>query len=184
MKTTEIMDIKLQKIINKITFGLTEMGPDFNLGDIWYNLKYGAKNLHRFFWVIWKWRGWDYTYNLNLLARGLEVYLKQPNNEVDETRIPKENDIKRVIELIKHRNESDYITMAEEELEMQLSMVDFDFIPCSIKGQEDMFEMMDKRTDVQKENDKIIFDMAETIEQREWKELFMLIEKGGQGWWN
>jgi len=178
------MDYEIQKLINRVTFGLTEMGPSFRTTDIWYNFKYGIKNLRRFFWVIWKWRGWDYSYNLGLMARGLEVYVEQPNYEVDETRVPKERAIKRVIELIKRKSDADYITEAEKELEMELSLVGFDFVKLEEEGKEDMYEMVDKRSEVQKENDTIIYDMSKTIEQREWKELFKLIEKGGQGWWN
>jgi len=178
------MNYKIQKIINKATFGLTEMGPGFSVRDIWYNLKYGMQNLRKFFWVVWRWRGWDFVYNLELLARGLEVYLEQPNHEVDETRIPKEVDINTVIKLIRNRSDSDYITMAEKELEMKVSGVGFDFEPIEVEGKKTMFTMVDKRNEVQKENDTIIYDMAETIEQREWKKIFKLMQKNGQGWWN
>ena len=36
------------------------------------------------------------------------------------------------------------------------------------------------RNEEQKENDDIIYAMAETIEQREWKKIFKLMQKNGQ----
>jgi len=174
------MDYKIQKMINRATFGLTEMGAGFDFMDIWYNLKYGFKNLYKFFWVVWKWRGFDFVYNLELMARGLEIYLTYPNYEIDEDKLPKEADIKQVIKFIKNRSKSDYITMAEKELTMEVSGVSFDFEPYK----DNLFEMIDKRTEAQRENDDIIYRLAEVIEQREWKEIFKLIEENGQGWWN
>jgi len=179
------MNYKIQKLINKATLGLTEMGPDFGIGDILYNIKYGVQNLYKFFWVIWRWRGWDFVYNLELLARGLEVYLEKPNYEIENDRLPKENKIREVISLIENRKESDYITMAEEALEMRVSDVNFKFAEVMLDDRDGTyFEMIDSRNQEQKDNDKVIYDMAETIEQKEWDKLFEIMNKNGQGWWN
>ncbi len=179
------MNYKLQKIINKMTFGLSEMGPGFTFRDIWYNFKYGMKNLIRFFKVVWNYRGFDFQYNLDLLKRGLEVYLTYPNMEIDEDRIPKENDIKRVIQLIENLEKSDYIPIAEKELgEMEPYDIEFKKVDMLDDDGENLFEMVDNQSKEGKEHSRKVYKRSEEIEQSEWNELFDLIKKNGQRWWN
>lgn len=176
------MNYEIQRFINRISFGLTETGSGFTIKDIWYNFKYGIKNLYRFFWVVWRWRGWDFSYNLNLFARGLEEYLKMPNYEIDEHRIPKEQDIKKVIEYIKNYNDTNYIELAEEQLKKETTkgkIMEFK----EIEGTE-YFEMIDKRTSEQIENDTEIYNLADKIEQDQWEEMCEIIKKNGKSWWN
>jgi len=161
------------------------MGPGFSMRDIWYNFKYGIKNLKRFFWVVWKYRGFDFQYNLDLLKRGLEVYLTMKNYEIDEDRIPKENDIKRVIEIIERREKSDYISEAEKELgEIEPYDIEFKEITDKDIDGENLYEMVDNQSKEGKEHSKKIYKRSDEIEQSEWNELFDLIKKNGQGWWN
>ena len=183
-----MMNYKTQKILNKLTFGLTEMGAGFSLSDIWYNLNFGLKNLKRFFWVVWKYRGWDYTHNLQLLKRGLEVYLTFPNMEIDEGRIPKETDIKRSIEIINNlTDELVYIDMAEEELgEMKEYNKSFEFKELDDRDDdnEPLYEMVDLRDEVDQDHAHDVYMGSHEIQQEEWNELFNLMRDKGQGWWN
>lgn len=180
------MNYKTQKFLNTITFGLTTMGSGMELSDVWYNFKHGMRNLKRFFWVVWKHRGWDYQYNLDLLKRGMEVYLTYPNYEVDETRIPKEKDMKRVIQLIENLGKADYISVAEKELgELSKREIEFKKIDKSeLDTSEDMYEWIDNDTKEEKEHRDKVYKLSDEIEQSEWKELFKLIEKNAQTWWN
>ena len=183
------MNYNTQKILNKLTFGLTEMGAGFSLSDVWYNLMYGLKNLKRFFWIVWRYRAWDYTYNLQLLKRGLEVYLTFPNYEIDKDRIPKENDIKRSIEIINNlsSDEMPYIHMAEKELgEMKHYDKSFEFREIEKKDENgDAFsEMIDLRDKVDQDHAHDIYRRADDIEGEEWDELFDLMKSKGRGWWN
>jgi len=178
------MNYDTQKIINKLTFGLSEMGAGFTLSDIWYNFKYGIKNLRRFFWVIWKYRGWDYTYNLLLLKRGLEVYLTFPNYEVDKGRIPKENDIKRVIQIIENLYKSPYLSFAEKELgEIVFGGMDFKELKEKDDKGEKLYEWVDGRTKKEKKHSDKVFKRSEELEQNEWNELFDTMKNKAQGWW-
>lgn len=175
---------KSQKLINRLTFGLSEMGSGFTYSDIWYNLKYGFKNLKSFFWVVWRYRPWDYTYNLLLLKRGLEIYLKSPNNEIDEDRIPKENRIKRVIQIIDNLDKSPYVEMAEQELG-KICTKGFNFVELSEKGDDggNLYTMVSKSTPEMQEHNSLVYKRSYEIENEEWDELFDIIKSDGRGWW-
>lgn len=42
----------------------------------WFrDMKYGIWSLCKFFWNVWYYRTWDYTYNLRIFRRGLELQL-------------------------------------------------------------------------------------------------------------
>ena len=179
------MNYKTQKIINKLTFGLSEMGAGFTLSDIWYNFKYGFKNLRRFFWIVWKYRGWDYSYNLLLLKRGLEVYLTFPNYEVDEDRIPKENDIKRAIQIINNIDKHPYITMSEKELGEIVNVgMNFKELEDKDENGDNFYEWVDDRTQEEKDHSSKVHKRADEIEKNEWNELFNMMRDKAQGWWN
>ena len=73
-----------------------------------YDISHGIGNLVRFFPVVWKFRPWDYSFNLKLLLRSLKYThsCMDTGMEVDETRIPKVEVIDRVTILIdRHINE-------------------------------------------------------------------------------
>ena len=68
----------------------------------------GMSNLFKFFPVVWRFRPWDYSFNLDLLLRSLKYTHSciDIGVEVDETRIPKVEAIDRVVVLIdRHVNE-------------------------------------------------------------------------------
>ena len=180
------MNYKMQKIINKLTFGLSEMGPGFTMGDIWYNFKNGLWNLKKFFKVVWEWRSWDNAYNLNLYAKSLELYLEQspysPALEIDKTRIPKERNMKRVVELIKNRNDDNYIERVEEEMGRD---VNYGFSFKEIKGDngEKMYEMLDHATEEEKEFRTKVYKRVDELTRDEWNELWDIIRDDSQGWW-
>lgn len=179
------MKYRAQKLINKSTFGLSTMGAGFKLSDIWYNFKYGFKNLRRFFWVIWKYRGFDYTYNLLLLKRGLEVYLTFPNYEVDESRIPKETDIKRVIQIIENIDKSVYLSVAEEKLgEIAHVGMDFKELDKEDYNGEKLYEWIDNRSDEEKTHADKVWKLSNKLEQKEWNELFDIMKSESKSWWN
>lgn len=179
------MNYNIQKFINRITFGLTEMGPGFNFNDIWYNFKYGVRNLRTFFWIIWKWRPFALSYSIQLWGKGLQVYLKESQSvryiEIDETRLPKEAKMKRVIKLIDNLCKDTYIEQAEEVLG-EMILHDIEFKP--IEGKEKLFELVDKNTPEEKKHNSAIFALSTKIEEEEWKELFNTMKEDGKNWWN
>lgn len=166
--------------------------PDWmELPDFWYDFKNGVSNLFNFFWVVWKWRAWDNTFNLELFSKGIEQYLEKSQKsylmEVDETRLPKEANMRRVIEIIKNINDNfDYIEKAEEELG-ELPHWDIIFEPCDDLKDEDgepLSELVDNRTDEEKKHSRKVYDRALELEQEEWNELWDILRKDAQSWWN
>ena len=73
-----------------------------------YDISHGIGNLVRFFPVVWRFREWDYSFNLNLMLRSLK-YTRScifTGMEVDETRMQRVEAIDSVIALIdRHNNE-------------------------------------------------------------------------------
>ena len=179
------MKYKVQKFINTITFRLTEMGPGFTFRDIWYNFKYGIKNLHRFFWVIWKWRPWAFDYNADLLSRGLSQYLrlsqKSTFKEEDKTRLPKEAAIKKVIDLISNLDELVYLEEAEKLLG-KLTEREFEFE--DIKDKPGFCRLIDNRTNEELAHDKKVYALSEKLIDNAWNNIWNTIKKDARVWWN
>ncbi len=81
------------------------------------DIPYGIGNLIKFFPVVWKFRPWDYGFNLELLRHSLRYLLKtldEHGMEVDETRIPRVEAIKRVIFLLDHHANGDLLSITAE----------------------------------------------------------------------
>ena len=179
------MNYKLQITINKI--GTWYHGIRDIFYDIWYNLKYGIINLYRFFWVVWKWRAHCNTYSMNLYANGLIEYLKRSNKyEVDEDRIPKELDIQRAIDIIDNIENSNYISAAEVELGLKHPTRDilFEKFEDDSDMGDDLYELIDTRTDEDVKIANMIYMLSDKIEQDEWDELISLIRNNARSWWN
>lgn len=49
-----------------------------------YDLRQGIRNLIHFFPIIWKFRPWDYQYNLDLLGKSLELTYQEMKDGVAE----------------------------------------------------------------------------------------------------
>ena len=157
----------------------------FSIREHWYNLKIGLKNLWTFFPVIWEWRRWDFSYNMELLQKGLELYLEEDENdgfqEVNETRIPKEEDMRKVIDHLDDLNNDNFILLAEAELGYEATSYGFEFEPA--EGHEGLFSMVELRTKEEQDADEAIFALSNKLEQEAWNEIWDTIKKGGQGWW-
>ena len=89
-----------------------------NLKWRWFYFKQGCKNIKTFWRVVWRFKPWDYGYQLQLWRTSL-VPLRdaiQEGNEVDVTRLKKVAKIQRCIDLIDRIHEDDYFALAEAEL--------------------------------------------------------------------
>lgn len=130
-----------------------------------YKLPTFFKNIWYFRKELWRFRGWDYTFNLSLFARSLEKSantLEFHGHEVDVSRMKKVAKMKRVIEIIKNLDESNYISLAEKELgELKNSGGWFD-------DKED--------TPEEKEHNKKVFDRSTELEINEWNELWSILK--------
>lgn len=82
----------------------------YRIKDLYYDIKQGLRSLIRYFPIVWKTRDWDYYYLFEMQKFQLELLLKiiKKGHEIDETRIPKEKDIQRCIDLIDNINQNNY----------------------------------------------------------------------------
>ena len=127
-----------------------------------YKIPMFIKNIWYFKEELWRFRSWDYTFNLSIFARSLEKTahnLEFYGHEVETTKMKKVEKMKRVIQIIRNFNESSYISMAESEFG-ELRNLGF--------SREDTPEE-------EKHNQKI-FDRATELEKQEFEELWKLLK--------
>lgn len=138
-----------------------------------YKIPMFIKNVWFFRKNLWQFRGWDYSFNLSLLARSLEKTAKvlETGHEVDITRLKKVEKIQRVIQIINDMRESTYIMRAENELG-ELIIHDWDFELAEGGG----YTMVDNETPEEKAHNRKVFERARQIENEEYDELWTLLK--------
>lgn len=129
-----------------------------------YKIPMFFENLWYFRKELWRFRSWDYSFNLMMLSRSLEKTvhtLEFHGWEIEETKNKKVEKIKRVIEIIKSLEESNYINRAEKQI-------------GELRGVEFWEDKEDTPED--KEHNKKVFDLSTKIEEDEWEELFNILK--------
>lgn len=122
-----------------------------------------VKNVWFFRKELWDFKGWDYSYNLQLFARSLEStsdLLENYGNEVEKTRNKKVGKIKRAIYLLHRIRTDEYISDAEKELG-ELKNTDF-------------FSRED--TNEEREHNRKVFERATELENMEYEELWQILK--------
>ena len=130
-----------------------------------YKIPMFLKNVWYFKKELWRFRGWDYTFNLEMFRRSLEKTvhtLEFYGNEVESTRNKKIQKIKRVIEIIKNIDESRYIDLAEKEL-------------GELKNKDAWFDDVED-TPEEKEHNKKVFDRSNELEKQDYEELWQILK--------
>jgi len=134
------------------------------------------KNVWFFRKELWKFKCWDYTFNLNIFRRSLEKTahtLEFYGNEIQETRLKKVEKIKRVIELLNHTNSFSYIEMAEKELG-EIKHIDLEFE--DVLDNPGYMKLVDKEDEEEKNHRRKVYNRANEIEFEEWKEIWRILE--------
>jgi len=128
-----------------------------------YDFPRGIKNIIFFWKVIWNFRHWDYTYNLRILSKSLEPLRDSIKGgyEVDISKLKKVQKIERAIEILNNITEDKYINIAESQLGLK---VNIDYI----------FDN-DAPENIKEANGKI-YDLSQEIEDKEWKELWVIFQ--------
>jgi hypothetical protein len=124
---------------------------------------------------MWRFRSWDYSFNLQLLSRSLEKTvhtIEYYGMEVDLSRMKKVQKIKRAIDLLNNIHTDSYIEMAEKELG-ELKSVDFNFEPT--EDNPELFQLVDSDVE-EREHNRKVFILSDKIEAEEWKELFSILK--------
>jgi hypothetical protein len=147
-----------------------------------YDIAHFLKNIWRFRKELWSHDWWDYRFTLNMLERSLTIMvnkLELEGIEEDGSRMKKVGNIRRVLELLKNSREQNFIDRAELELG-ELPHNPFEF--------EDMGDgthrLVDNDTPAERKLAQRIYKRARQIEEKEWKELWKIVEGDLRGWWD
>lgn len=130
-----------------------------------YKIPVFFKNLWYFKKELWKFRDWDYSFNLSIFASSLEktaYRFEFHGHESDESRLKKVEKIKRVVQIIKNLNENNYVSIAEKEL-------------GEIKN---LLGWMNDRPDTDEEyaHNKKVYNRAQELEVLEFDELWDILK--------
>jgi hypothetical protein len=144
-----------------------------------------TRGIPTFFKNIWKFRKelyshdwWDYTFTLEMLYRSLVIMedgMSKKGLEVAETRDVKVKQIRRAIELLKHKLDSDYIERVEAELG-PVNYTNFLDEKNWKKLEGGNYELIDNDTPEEKKHGRKVFKQARKLEEKEWKELWTIIK--------
>jgi hypothetical protein len=172
-----------EKLVNKFEDKIryTKFGAFINF--FRYELPHGIRNIKTFFKVVWKFRNWDSGYNLELFKVSLiqtRDNIRDNGIEIDETRIPKVEDMTRLIEIIDHKLNDDYVDMIGGYVYKGFGFTEID--EKDEKGQP-LYEMKDNLTDEERENNSRIYKEAQELEDKENEEFGELMKKIQQ-WWD
>lgn len=133
-----------------------------------YNLPAFFRNLWIFRKELYRYRAYDYSFSLRLLRRGLEQLVDNVRDgmEINDTRLPKVDQMERVIFLIKQLEDDTYIDRMEKEL-----------------GPLSPFTFDDTESEEEKEHNRKVFAAVRELENSEWEEIWTIINKDMRGWW-
>lgn len=174
------MKYKMQKLINRITFGLSTMGPGFSFRDIIYNFKQSFYSFRRFFRVVWDFRGFDYQCTLDILSVCLKMQLEKFRDnsfhqEIDETRIPKEKKLERGLELLANIKAQDYNDRCGYDHNYE---VYFKPIPGSKNS-----TLESTASPEQKVHNNEARKKAKEMEEKEWNEFMDILKADLRNFW-
>ena len=143
------------------------------------------RGLPTFFKNIWRFRKelyshdwWDYTFTLEILYRSLVIMeegMSKKGLEVAETRDVKVKQIRRAIELLKHKLDDDYLERVEAELG-PINYTNFLDEKNWKKLEGGNYELIDNDTPEEKKHGRKVFKTARKLEEKEWKELWTIIK--------
>ena len=153
---------------------------------VWYDSKlwkvweFIRRGIPTFFGNIWRFRRelyshqwWDYRYTLEMLYRSLSIMvvkLEKDGIETDSSRMKKVNAIKRVLELLKHKLDDDYVDRAE----LKLGKVNWKPMQFHL-NERGLYEMTDNDTPAERKHMKKVFLYASKLENNEWAEIWETI---------
>lgn len=168
---------------------------------LWMDIKYDwfywpIKNFFTYKKIVSKTRPWDYQFILEMLRFQLNLLnnqIKKHDREMDETRIPKEKDMDRCIELLGNLIEDNYkercgYIYKDRNWDQMWRPIDrsdesYEIFKNENKNDSELFEFVDDETEEEHEKNSKIFAEARELEEKEIDELFNIM-KNYQGWWD
>ena len=151
---------------------------DTKLWKVWSAIRYDIplffKNIWRFRKELYSHQWWDYRFTLEMLYRSISIMekgLSKDGMELSESRDKKLKQIRRVLELLKHKLDDDYIERAEKVLgEISWKELEWEEIEGS-----DSHRLVDNDTLSEKKHMKKVFTHARKVENKEWVEIWKII---------
>ena len=147
-----------------------------------YDIAHFLKNIWRFRKELWSYDWWDYRFTLNMLERSLTIMEKgmsEKGMEVSESREPKVMKMRRALELLKNSRKDNFIDRAEQELgELKLSEWQFELL------ENGNHKLIDDESESDKAHNHKVYQRARQIEEKEWKELWKIVNGDLRGWWD
>jgi|688.fasta_scaffold309554_2 hypothetical protein len=162
------------------------------------------KNIWKFRKALWNHHWWDYSGTLQFIEISVEDMsknLKEKGNEVEISRLKKVVKMNRVVEILKNIREERYFDIVEVEMGYSPYHENPKFVP--VEDNPDFFELVDYRTEEEKELNQKYYNRINELEEQEWQELWSIlrgqdykkfdVEKdwdeqfdgsGMKGWWD
>jgi hypothetical protein len=144
--------------------------------------RYDLPNFFRNLWLFRK-NLWNHTwYNgdgsilpwVKTAVDDMAWKIETRGHEVDESRMKKVAKMKRLSYLIDVCVHDKFIEEAEKELGMKMILHDWEFVPA--EGHEGSYELLDKDTPEEKENNHKILERSHQIQKEYWEELCYIIK--------
>ena len=148
----------------------------------WDLFRYDIPNFFRNLWLFRK-NLWNHTwYNgtnsilpwVKTAVDDMTWRIETRGNEVEESRMKKVVKMKRLSYLIEVCVNDSFFEEAEKELGIEMIYHDWEFVPA--EGYEDSYELLDKDTPEEKENNDKIIKRAHEIQKEYWEELCYIIK--------
>ena len=156
--------------------------------DIFYNTKWGIKNLYTHFKLVWKSRPWDFnTSTLEMLRFKLEELATAIENghEEEESRDNKVKNIRRCIVLLTNRIEDNYLDTLGG---LNVSKYPMEFIPVDDKPEDHpakCYTLKERGTVEERNEDTARLHLSIRMDNLEWDELWTIIkDTDARGWWD
>lgn len=148
--------------------------------EMWKNIKYGIRNFWKFRKVIWNFRDWDCSYNLDILRLSL-VFTRDGihNRKIIEDYKEVFDEINEFLELTDGKKFFDVCN----EWNNYLNRSEIKFTKCA--NNKELFELNVKNnSNISKERIKILANRAWLWEDARWNRAWKLFSEKAQGWWD
>ena len=153
--------------------------------NLYSELKWIIWALRKYFKIVTTMRPWDYYHILEMMKFQIEILcelMEKKGMEIDETRIPKQDKMRKFIELAERHNKDDYA----ERCGMIYSDEDLEFVET--EDSKNKPEKNKRYTIVEngiqsKEEKSKILDKSRKLEEDEWNEMIDLL-KDARSWWD
>lgn len=149
--------------------------------DFYYGIKWSIINFFKYFKIVSKMRPWDSYYILMMMKfqiKDLCNNIEKYSLEIDESKLPKIEKMKRVIKLLHDRIEDTYADRCGYIYNATK------FVTYSIKNSDNCELKLEKMPGYENYNESEVFEKSFKLDEDEWIELFDILKNDMRGWWD